>query len=155
MAKKIEDMTEEELLSKSGKAYDKAMPEADTTTGKLKGDSLMDKIEKYNPGARESVAVGERNTEKYGNAAIDEFKKGNYGSAAKEGLKGLGSAAKTMAVDVPVEAARAGMNRMKYGEKLAKGGSVSSASKRADGIAQRGKTKGTMVAMCGGGMYKK
>jgi hypothetical protein len=34
----------------------------------------------------------------------------------------------------------------------AKGGSVS-ASKRADGIAQRGKTRGTMV-MCGGGMAK-
>ncbi len=29
-----------------------------------------------------------------------------------------------------------------------------SASSRADGIAQRGKTKGTIV-MCGGGMYKK
>ena len=35
----------------------------------------------------------------------------------------------------------------------AKGGSVGSASKRADGIAQRGKTRGTMV-MCGGGMTK-
>lgn len=36
------------------------------------------------------------------------------------------------------------------------GGNVASkASKRADGIAQRGKTRGTMVAMCGGGMYKK
>lgn len=34
---------------------------------------------------------------------------------------------------------------------LAKGGMT--ASKRADGIAQRGKTKGTIV-MCGGGMYK-
>ena len=34
--------------------------------------------------------------------------------------------------------------------KKAKGGSISSASKRADGIAMRGKTKGTMV-MCGGG----
>ena len=34
----------------------------------------------------------------------------------------------------------------------AKGGSASS---RADGIAQRGKTKGTMVAMCGGGRMKK
>lgn len=37
----------------------------------------------------------------------------------------------------------------------AKGGKVSSASKRADGIATKGKTRGTMVAMCGGGMYKK
>lgn len=36
---------------------------------------------------------------------------------------------------------------------MAKGGKVSSASKRADGIAQRGKTRGTMV-MCGGGYAK-
>lgn len=35
--------------------------------------------------------------------------------------------------------------------KLASGGS---ASKRADGIATKGKTKGTMIAMCGGGMSK-
>ena len=37
---------------------------------------------------------------------------------------------------------------------LKKGGSVSSASKRADGIASKGKTRGTMVAMCGGGMAR-
>lgn len=37
---------------------------------------------------------------------------------------------------------------------MKKGGSVRSASSRADGIAQRGKTKGTMV-MCGGGMTRK
>jgi hypothetical protein len=36
--------------------------------------------------------------------------------------------------------------------RLAKGGS---ASARADGCATKGKTKGTMIAMCGGGMYKK
>ena len=39
--------------------------------------------------------------------------------------------------------------------KKASGGSVSSASKRADGIAVKGKTRGTIIAMCGGGMYKK
>lgn len=39
-------------------------------------------------------------------------------------------------------------------KKYAKGGSVSSASSRGDGIAIRGKTKGTMAKMCGGGMYK-
>ena len=38
---------------------------------------------------------------------------------------------------------------------MKKGGSVSSASKRADGIATKGKTKGTMIAMCGGGRAKK
>jgi len=36
--------------------------------------------------------------------------------------------------------------------KLSKGGSASS---RADGCATKGKTKGTMISMCGGGMYKK
>lgn len=38
-------------------------------------------------------------------------------------------------------------------ESKAKGGKISSASSRADGIAQRGKTKGTFV-MCGGGMAR-
>ena len=38
-------------------------------------------------------------------------------------------------------------------ETFKRGGKVSSASKRADGIAQRGKTRGTMV-MCGGGYMK-
>lgn len=36
-----------------------------------------------------------------------------------------------------------------------KGGSVGSASKRADGIASKGKTKGKIIAMCGGGMSKR
>jgi hypothetical protein len=36
---------------------------------------------------------------------------------------------------------------------LKKGGKVSSASSRGDGIAQRGKTRGKMI-MCGGGMVK-
>jgi hypothetical protein len=39
-------------------------------------------------------------------------------------------------------------------ETFKRGGKVSSASSRGDGIAQRGKTKGTMV-MCGGGMTKR
>jgi len=37
-------------------------------------------------------------------------------------------------------------------KRMAKGGSTSSASSRADGIAQRGKTRGTML--CSGGMAK-
>jgi len=41
----------------------------------------------------------------------------------------------------------------KQGVPMKKGGSVSSASSRADGIAQRGKTRGTMI-MCGGGMAR-
>lgn len=38
---------------------------------------------------------------------------------------------------------------------MTKMGSVKTAAPSRDGIAQRGKTKGTMVAMCGGGMAKK
>ena len=41
--------------------------------------------------------------------------------------------------------------KTEMGKPFAKGGSASS---RADGIAQRGKTRGAMV-MCGGGMAKK
>ena len=53
------------------------------------------------------------------------------------------------------KAADAAYNRSVSSEGMASGGKVSSASKRADGIATKGKTKGTMIAMCGGGMYKK
>jgi hypothetical protein len=49
------------------------------------------------------------------------------------------------------KAGSSGMGAILSGKGMAKGGSASS---RADGVAQRGKTKGTMV-MCGGGMYKK
>ena len=49
----------------------------------------------------------------------------------------------------PKSTAGAGQG-MRGVKKMAKGGSASS---RADGIAQRGKTKGTMV-MCGGGMAR-
>ena len=52
------------------------------------------------------------------------------------------------------KAKQAPTTKTEMGKPFAKGGKVSSASARADGIAQRGKTRGTIV-MCGGGMYKK
>jgi len=48
------------------------------------------------------------------------------------------------------KAAAAPTTKTQMGKPFSKGGT---ASARADGIAQRGKTKGTMV-MCGGGMAK-
>jgi hypothetical protein len=48
-----------------------------------------------------------------------------------------------------------GMQNYERDKKFKSGGKVSSASGRADGIAQKGKTKGKIIAMCGGGMYKK
>ena len=55
-----------------------------------------------------------------------------------EGLKKVGA-----------EAVMPGM-----GAGMKKGGSVRSASSRADGIATKGKTRGTIIA-CGGGMMRK
>ena len=58
-----------------------------------------------------------------------------------------------------IEQAKKDMAKVQAGVQAAqpttmkKGGKVSSASSRADGIAQRGKTRGTMV-MCGGGMAR-
>jgi hypothetical protein len=49
--------------------------------------------------------------------------------------------------DVEDEKIRSKIKAMGY----ASGGKVSSASKRADGIATKGKTKGTMIAMRNGG----
>ena len=51
----------------------------------------------------------------------------------------------------PGSAIRVDGKPVKPAKKMAGGGSASS---RADGVAQRGKTRGTMV-MCGGGMAKK
>ena len=55
---------------------------------------------------------------------------------------------RTEANRIPLEKIEEMMGETKEGKKIvkkAKGGSVSSASKRADGIAQRGKTKGRFV----------
>jgi hypothetical protein len=53
-----------------------------------------------------------------------------------------------------IEAKEAAQNEKAYTAASKNMKSGGSASSRADGIAQRGKTKGTLV-MCGGGMYKK
>jgi len=71
--------------------------------------------------------------------AVDKVKgaASDVGSAVAKPFKAIREAGNRGNPDVPM--------------KMAKGGSASS---RADGIAQRGKTKGTMV-MCGGGMTKR
>ena len=108
----------------------------------------MAKIKKYSPKQAEEVEETTAKTRKHGDAAVKDAKEGNYGSAALNAAKGLGSAAETLLVKAPKAAAYAGMNRLRDGEKkddgMKKGGKVS-ASSRGDGIAQRGKTKGRMV----------
>ena len=46
-------------------------------------------------------------------------------------------------------------SRLHKGQPMTKLASGGSASRRADGVATKGKTKGTMIAMCGGGMMKR
>ena len=114
-----------------------------------KDDSIMSKIKKYSPRQAEEVEESTAKTRKHGDAAVKDIKEGKYGSAALNTAKGLGSAAETLLFKAPKAAAYAGMNRLRDGEKkdlgMKKGGKVSSASSRGDGIAQRGKTKGRMV----------
>jgi hypothetical protein len=73
----------------------------------------------------------------------------------KKKTKGDSVWTESSGVPVPQEPDMGSSPAPKKPVRKASGGSVSSASKRADGIAQRGKTRGTMIAMCGGGMYKK
>ena len=109
-----EDVAFEKMLKRSGKAYDKAMPEADTTYGEMEVKPL-------------------------GRAKPDSGLE----------IKPLGRSRPDSGGDIkPLGRARGSM------KDFAKGGSVSSASKRADGIAQRGKTRGTTIVMCGGGYAK-
>ena len=109
-----EDVAFEKMLKRSGKAYDKAMPEADTTYGEMEVKPLG--RAKPDSGL-EIKPLGRSRPDSGGD------------------IKSLGRARGSM-------------------KDFAKGGSVSSASKRADGIAQRGKTRGTTVVMCGGGYMK-
>jgi hypothetical protein len=87
------------------------------------------------------------------NVSLNKYMKMKDGGMAKEDMK------MDMAQDKAMIKKAFGMHEKQMHEgkktdltKLAKGGS---ASARADGCAVKGKTKGTMVAMCGGGMYKK
>ena len=157
-AKRIEDMSDAELSRLSGKAYDEAMPEADTTFGKLGRKAAG--VAMAPAGALVSAATLGTNPRgpsmldaaKYGGKSMYHAMTGNKkaGEEADKELKGDVDRAQS------VKRKRdTGENTNPAGDTYKRGGSVSSASKRADGIAQKGKTKGTMIAMCGGGMYKK
>ena len=140
-----EEQADRKMRAAAEKSYNKEMPEPDTTTGKLKGQSIMDSVRKYSPNQAAEVDAGDANTKKYGEAASKDFTEGKYGSAAFNAAKGLGSAADTMLLKAPKAAAFAARNRLVDGPKKASGGLISSASKRADGCATKGKTRGKFV----------
>ena len=156
--KRIEDMSDAELSRLSGKAYDEAMPEADTTFGnlgrKMAGAAMAP--------AGAIVGGATMGTNPKGPSMIDAAK---YGAKSMyHAMTGNKKASEEADKEFKQDTDRAqsvkrqrntGENTNAAGDTYKRGGSVSSASRRADGIATKGKTKGTMIAMCGGGMMKK
>jgi len=123
-----EDVAEDKAAKKATEAYNKAMPEADTTFGKLK-KFASNKKDEMESAAKNFDVNGAARTTLYTNPVTAP------GIAAYDTVKALREEGKNR------KAPR--LNEM--GDAYKKGGSVGTASSRADGIAQRGKTRGTFV----------
>ena len=147
------------MRKKAGAAYDKAMPEPDTTTGNF------DSFRKQKQG---EIATRQAATDAAKQARDDAKAKAVYEQSVRkyerekmlnpDGInKSLDKGLDTIGDKVRSVGEFFGSNRMtsmddkaqmkarKDVKGYAKGGSVSSASKRADGCAIKGKTRGKMV----------
>jgi len=152
-----QEQADRKMRAAAEKAYNKDMPEADTTFGNLgrkaagavmavpagiSGATLLGLLP-GSPGVVDSAKYGAKtmyHTVTGDKKANDEAEK-EYMAAAKR--------------EQSIERKRnTGETTNAAGDSYKKGGKISSASSRADGIAQRGKTRGTIV-MCGGGMMKR
>jgi hypothetical protein len=132
--KSIEDMSEAELTERSTKAYDKAR------TSPEPGGFDTKPTPKRGKTGIEDAAMEK--------AASDDYKKFGSVQGSDDDQRQQGS------MQAASRAARSEIKRETKGmapKAYAKGGTASS---RGDGIAQRGKTRGTIV-MCGGGMARK
>jgi hypothetical protein len=154
----IDEMKQEaadrKMRAAAEKAYNKEMPEADTTFGNLgrKATGAAAAIPAGIAGAAllgsQSGSPGFIDSAKYGaKAAYNMITKDKKGEAAAD-KEYLDAAKRAQSIETK---RNTGENTNAAGDSYKKGGTASS---RADGIAQRGKTRGTIV-MCGGGMYKK
>ena len=179
-AKQIEDMSDAELSRLSGKAYDAAMPQPDTTFGgfddyrkqkqsEIAGRKAVNAAADADKSNRLAKAQYDRSVRDYERElALDPADKNpigynlrKFGDTVGDKMRGAGEFFginnMTSMDDKAQMKARQDVKGYKKGgmtKKMASGGKVSSASRRADGIATKGKTRGTMIAMCGGGMYK-
>lgn len=114
--KRIEDMSEAELTEKSGKAYDKVMPSPEP------GEKSPRKVDNF---PRQAAVIRQGFADKENAAKANEKERAEKGAAFKENM----------------ESGR--FDEM--GNAYKKGGMVSSASKRADGCAVKGKTRGKVL----------
>ena len=122
--------------------------------------TIKDKMREVGPlsdSAVDRMEEDERKTNQFAKEAREAFKEKKYGKAALKAAQTAGGTAKIYAEGVPamvgagIGAAANALTRSVRSKKddepvkKAKGGMIGSASKRADGCAQRGKTKGRMV----------
>jgi hypothetical protein len=149
-----QEQADRKMRAAAEKAYNKEMPEADTTFGKLgrkaagaamaipgalTAGALLG-TQPGSPGIIESAKFGAKTMYHgiAGNKKEDEAATKEYLDAAKRAQS--------------VERKRnTGETTNPAGDSYKKGGKVSSASSRGDGIATKGKTRGTMITMKGGG----
>jgi len=127
----LQDLLDEKNAVKNDRAYNKAMPQPDTTYGKLQNDAVT-LPGKFPKGTTLESVLGKNASQEKPPSEIPMEKqpKGTTLEKFKE--------------DANKKSSTKGMSN-KDMIPLKKGGSVSSASKRADGCAVKGKTKGRFV----------
>jgi hypothetical protein len=127
----LRDLLDEKNAVKNERAYNKAMPQPDTTYGKLQNDAVT-LPGKFPKGTTLESVLGKNASQEKPSSEIPMEKqpKGTTLEKFKEDANKK-SSTKSMSNKDMIP--------------LKKGGSVSSASKRADGCAVKGKTKGRFV----------
>ena len=149
-----EEMADRKMRKAAEKAYNKEMPEPDTTFGNL-GRKAAGAAMAVPAGVVGGAYLGLHpdgpgvvDSAKYGAKSMYHKIVGNK-KAEDEAEKDF--AASTKRAQSVQRQRSSGENTNPAGDTYKKGGSVSSASKRADGCATKGKTKGTMIKMNYGG----
>jgi hypothetical protein len=167
----------DELIEKmqrglASRAYDEAMPEADTTFGQLPS-TQKEMPSKYSSvrsnDFEKNVQQEKRDAVKQGLSGAGKMAKqaglaaipgGVLAGDVYEGIRGAkmakGAVKKYMSASEKENAAdrelKSQTRRETRGKEYKKGGSVNSAAKRADGCITKAHTKGKMIKMAGGGM---
>lgn len=147
-----EDVAEEKARKKASKAYDEAMPEPDTTFGKLGKKALAATLAVPSGIAGATLlgplpgSPGFIDSGKYGAKTMYHTVMGNKKANDEAEKEYMASAKRAQSVKTKRDE---GESTNPMGDKYARGGMT--ASRRADGIATKGKTRGTMVKMSYGG----
>jgi hypothetical protein len=121
--------------------------------GYEEGGSIASKLKKYSPNAYETVEEDEAEIASKGASMLKNAKEGNYGKAAIDAVKGLGTTAKMYTASMPKAAMHAAKNRLLDGPKKdaegkkagGKVGYKAGGKVRGCGMATKGLTKGKMV----------